>query len=38
MQHHARTDGSDVGHFLEIFHRHVKAPNLIDHPFASSFS
>lgn len=37
QNHHGLTDGYHVGHFLDIFHRHLEDPNLIEQPFTSSF-
>lgn len=37
QNHHALTDGYHIGHFLDILHRHLDNPSLIDHPFRSDF-
>jgi chloramphenicol O-acetyltransferase type A len=36
--HHGLTDGYHIGHFLDNMNRHLEDPDMIDHPFASSFN
>lgn len=38
QNHHGLTDGYHVGHLLHILNRHLENPDLIDHPFVSSFT
>ena len=37
QNHHSLTDGFHIGHFLDIFHRHLEDPGLIERPFVSDF-
>jgi len=37
QNHHSLTDGYHIGHFLDILHRHLEDPVLIERPFTSNF-
>jgi chloramphenicol O-acetyltransferase type A len=38
QNHHGLTDGYHIAHFLDILHRHLDEPALIDRPFVSTFA